>query len=194
MDDAFTLVRRAVGLLPEDVVTESGWTAEDVREAIGLQEWEMALDMLDEIADARPAPVAFWRMLAEAARQMMLDRRRRWYEWRGWEAEHGTFRATLTLLGVDEGGRRSAFSGDGQLRPLWDIGSRTAGGVPDLYVARLWVESRERLGPGETAGIRLAPLRPGEWRHLRPGGPVTMHEGRPVVGVAEIVEVLPPRV
>ncbi|GAA0345341.1 hypothetical protein [Streptomyces blastmyceticus] len=99
MDDAFTLLRQAVDLLPEDAVAENGQTAGDARKEIELQEWEMALDVLIEIADIHPVSITFWKMLSEAARQMMLDRSRRWCEWRGWEAEHGTIRATLSLLG-----------------------------------------------------------------------------------------------
>ncbi|MFD8754611.1 hypothetical protein ACFV0O_27035 [Kitasatospora sp. NPDC059577] len=194
MDDAFTLLRRATDLLPEDAVADNGRTAEDVRGEIELQEWEMALDMLIEIADVHPVSITFWEMLSEAARQMVLDRSRRWCEWRGWEVRHGTIRATLALLGSDEGGRRSAFSGDGRLRPMWDIGHRDAAGRQDLNIARLWVEFAPQLGPGETADVRLAPLRPEQWQHLKPGDVITMHEAGPAAGIAEIIEVLPPGV
>ncbi|MFD8912640.1 hypothetical protein [Streptomyces sp. NPDC059575] len=194
MRDAFTLLRQAVDLLPEDAVAENGQTVGDVRKDIELQEWEMALAMLIEIADVHPVPVGFWEMLAEAARQMMSDRSRRWCEWRRWEVEHGTIRATLTLLGAHEGGRQGAFSGDGRLRPLWDIGNRSADGRQGLNVARLWVEFAPEFGPGETADVRLAPLQPEQWRHLRRGDVITMHEGQLAVGIAEIIEVLPPRV
>ncbi|MEV7975009.1 hypothetical protein [Streptomyces sp. NPDC086519] len=193
MDDAFTLLRQAADLLSEDAVAENGQTVADVRRDIQLQEWETALDVLIEIADTHPASVTFWEKLAEAARQMMLDRSRRWCDWRGWEVRHGTIRATLTLLRADEGGRQSAFSGDGVLRPLWDIGHRTAAGQQDLNIALLWVEFAPRLGPGETADVRLAPLQPEQWRHLQPGDVITMHEAQPVAGIAEIIEVLPPR-
>lgn len=193
MDDAFTLLRQAVDLLPEDAVADSGLTVGDVREAVDLQEWEMALDVLIEIADIHPVPITFWEKLAEAARQMMLHRTRRWCEWRGWETEHGTIRATLTLLEADKGGRRSAFSGDGRLRPLWDIGNRTADGHQALNIALLWVEFASQLAPGNTADVRLAPLQPESWQHLKPGDAITMHEAQPAVGVAEITEVLPPR-
>jgi hypothetical protein len=193
MDDAFTILRQAVDLLPEDATAENGQTVGDVREDIGFGEWELVLGGLIEIADVHPVSIAYWEMLAEAARQMMMDRSRRWCEWRAWELGHGTVRATLSLLGADEGGRRSAFSGDGSLRPLWDIGNRTADGQPDLNIARIWVEFAPHLGPGETADVRLAPLRPEQWRHLKPGDMITMHEARPAVGIAEIIEVLPPR-
>ncbi|MFE1781602.1 hypothetical protein ACFW9F_03160 [Streptomyces sp. NPDC059506] len=193
MDDAFTLLRQAVDVLPEDAMAENGQTVGDVRKEIELQEWEMALDVLIEIADVHPVSLTFWEMLSEAAGQMMLDRSRRWCEWRGWEVKHGTIRATLTFLEADESGRQSAFSGDGQLRPLWDIGHRTADGQQDLNIARLWVEFELQLGPGETADVRLAPLQPEQWQHLKPGDVITMHEAQPAAGIAEIIEVLPPR-
>ncbi|WP_420713125.1 MULTISPECIES: hypothetical protein [unclassified Streptomyces] len=194
MDDAFTLLRQAVDLLPEDAVTENGVTVGDVRDDIRNQEWEMVLGILEEFGDVHPVSLEFWELLAEAARQMMLDRSRRWCEWRGWEVRHGTVRATLSLVDAEEGGRRTAFAGDGRLRPMWDIGHSTAGGERELSIARLWVEYESELGPGETADVRLAPLRPGQWQHLEPGDVIFMHEARSVAGVAEIIEVLPPRV
>ncbi|MFF9813458.1 hypothetical protein [Streptomyces sp. NPDC014006] len=54
MDDAFTLLRQAVDLLPEDAVAENGQTVGDVRRDIELQEGEMVLDVLIEIADVPP--------------------------------------------------------------------------------------------------------------------------------------------
>ncbi|WP_367132664.1 MULTISPECIES: hypothetical protein [Streptomyces] len=193
MDDAFTLLRQAVDLLPEDAGAKNGQTVGDVREDIERQEWEMMLDVLIGIADVNPVSSTLWVMLAEAARQMMLDRSRRWCEWRSWEVTHGTVRATLTLLGADEGGRQSAFSGDGRLRPLWVFGNRAADGQRGLHIARLWVEFASHLGPGETADVRLAPLQPEHWQHLKPGDVITMHEAQPAVGIAEIIEVLSPR-
>lgn len=192
MDDAFTLLRRAADLLPDDMTAAHGRTVGHVREEMARQEWELTVDLLLEIGDVHPAPAAFWELLAEATRQMALDRVRSWCMWRAGEARHGTVRATLTLLRGDEGGRRGSFSGDGQLRPLWDIGHRTGDGRRDLDVARLWVEGAPRLGPGETAGVRLAPLRPERWRHLTPGDVITMREAGPAVASAEIVEVRPP--
>ncbi|MFJ4964570.1 hypothetical protein ACIP6P_19335 [Streptomyces sp. NPDC088729] len=58
------------------------------------------------------------------------------------------------------------------------------------------MESAPKLGPAETAGVRLAPLRPQQWKHLKPGDVITMHEARPAAGIAEITEIteiLPPR-
>ncbi|WRO08552.1 hypothetical protein SJX93_02545 [Streptomyces cyaneofuscatus] len=193
MDDAFTRLRLAADLLPEEAAAESGWTAEDVREDIGRYEWERALDALTEIGDVHPVSVDFWERLAEAARQMMLDRSRRWCEWRAWEVRHGTIRATLTLVAAEEGLRRTAFSGDGRLRPMWDIGNRRADGERDLDIATLWVENAAELGPGETAEVRLAPLTPERWSHLRCGDAITMYEARPVAGTGRVIEVAAPR-
>lgn len=193
MDDAFTLLRQAVDLLPEEAAAENGQTVGDVREDIRRQEWEMVLGVLIEIGDVHPVSVEFWDLLAEAARQMMLDRSRRWCEWRRWEVRNGTLRATLSLVGAEAGRRRTAFAADGRLRPMWDIGNRTAGGERELNIARLWVEYAQELGPGEAADVRLAPLSPEQWRHLKCGDVITMHEARPVVGTATVIEVLPPR-
>ncbi|MGW7072726.1 hypothetical protein ACWGII_37000 [Streptomyces sp. NPDC054855] len=192
MDDAFTLLRKAVDLLPEDAMTENGVTVGDVREDIKRQEWESVLGLLIEFGDVHPISLDFYELLAEAARQMMLDRSRRWCEWRGWEVRHGTVRATLSLPEVENGGRRSAFAGDGRLRPMWDIGYRTTDGERELSVARVWVEFAEEIGPGETADVRLAPLSPAQWRHLKCGDVITMHEARPASGTATVIEVVPP--
>lgn len=123
---------------------------------------------------------------------MMLDRSRRWCEWRGWEVRHGMVRETLSLPEAKKGGRRSAFAGDGRLRAMWDIGNRTTDGERELSVARVWVEFAEELGPGETADVRLAPLSPEHWRHLKRGDVITIHEARLVAGTATVIEVLPP--
>ncbi|MEV7090744.1 hypothetical protein AB0O07_33620 [Streptomyces sp. NPDC093085] len=154
-------------------------------------EWELALDLLMEIGDEHAVSLQFWSLLADAARQMMLEHSAGWCEWRAWEMQHGTFRARLSLLSTEEGGRQTAFPGQGQLRPLWDIGNRAPDGGQAVNVARLWVEGVPGLAPGESATVRLAPLSPEQWRHVEPGDGITMHEGRPVVGMATIIEVIP---
>ncbi|MFF0739267.1 hypothetical protein ACFYVL_02600 [Streptomyces sp. NPDC004111] len=196
MDDAFTLLRHAADLLPRSAVAESGATADDVDEYIEHQEWETALALLLDVADVCRLPESCWEMLAEAARQMALGRTRRWCEWRRQETVHGTVRARLTLRSTEEGGRRTPFAGDGRLRPLWDLAPGEPNAEQALHVAVIWVESARELGPGETADIRLAPLRPEHWRKrdLKPGDTITMHEGRPAVGTATITEILPPGV
>jgi hypothetical protein len=85
MDDAFTLLRRATDLLPEDARAENGVTVDDVRDDQRHQEWELVLDLLMEIADEQPVSLRFWSLLEDAARQMMLEHSADWCEWRAWE-------------------------------------------------------------------------------------------------------------
>ncbi|MFF7240936.1 hypothetical protein [Streptomyces collinus] len=192
MDDAFTLLRRATDLLPEGARAVDGVTVDDVRDCQRHQEWELVLGLLMEIADEQPVSLRFWSLLEDAARQMMLEHSADWCEWRAWEMRHGTLRARLSLLSTEEGGRRTDFSGQGRLRPLWDIGNLAPDGGQSVNVAWLWVESAPRMAPGESATVRLAPLSPEQWRHVQPGDVITMHEGRPVVGTAVVIEVAPP--
>ncbi len=192
MDDAFTLLSRAAGLLPHGARSGIGATVGDVRDFERRQEWEFVLELLLEFGDEHPVPGAYWSLLEAAARQMMLERTARWCAWREGETRRGVFRAELTLSPAGKGRRVSAFQGDGWLRPLWDIGVRTAGGEPEMFVAVVWVEGAATLGPGESAPVRLAPLSPDRWRHLVPGAELTLHEGRPVGGTATVLEVAPP--
>ncbi|MFF1744063.1 hypothetical protein [Streptomyces mirabilis] len=97
------------------------------------------------------------------------------------------------VLDVDVERERASLSGDGRLRPMWDIGNHSAGGERELSIARLWVEYAQEIGLGETADVRPAPMSPEQWRHLKCGDVITMHEARPVAGTATVIEVLPPR-
>ncbi|WP_246235184.1 hypothetical protein [Streptomyces boluensis] len=198
-DDAFSLLWQAVDLLPEYAPANDGTSgalasAAEIRAELADQEWELALDLLIEAGDAHPAPhpapPAYWDLLGEAARQMLLDRARRWCGWRGAEARHGAVRARLTLRAAAAGGRHTAVPGDGRLRPMWDLGHRTATGEQALDIAALWVESAPELAPGDTADVRLLPLGPERWRHLRPGDTINLHETRAVAGTATVVEVM----
>ncbi|HEX5541901.1 MAG TPA: hypothetical protein VFX60_10130 [Micromonospora sp.] len=168
---------------------EAGTTVAGANEYLDHDEWEIALDILVELGDAYRTETAYWDLLAEAARLMWLSRTERWCHWRRAEVVHGVVRLDLQLVdpGV-AGGRRTPIPGDGRLRPLWDIGDVTAAGDPDLYVARLWVESQPDLQPGGRAVVRLAPLSPQRWRRLTPGDVITMHEQMPVAGTATIIE------
>ncbi|WP_239153299.1 hypothetical protein [Virgisporangium aliadipatigenens] len=111
-----------------------------------------------------------------------------WCHWGRGESVHGVFRAELRLHAPADGGRRVPVPGRGVLRPLWHLGGRTPAGDPDLLVARVWVESAPELPPGSTGSVRLSPLSPMLWRHLRPGMTITMHEGRPAVATATVIE------
>jgi hypothetical protein len=76
---------------------------------------------------------------------------------------------------------------------MWDIGNHSAGGERELSIARVWAEYAQELGPGGTADVRLAPMSPEQWRQLKCGDVITMHESRSVAGTATVIEVLPPR-
>ena len=67
---------------------------------------------------------------------------------------------------------------------MWAIDRRN-----DLHAARIWVEYAPQIPPGGQGRIRLAPLTPENWRHLEPGAPITMYEGRSTGGTATITQV-----
>jgi hypothetical protein len=123
---------------------------------------------------------------------MRLEHSTAWCRWRRRETIHGIIRADLQLLASEDGGRRTPIPGRGKTRPLWDLGQLTAAGEPDFRIAVIWVEYAPELVPATTGRIRLAPLDPVPWLQLRPGDVITMHEGRPVAGIATIVEVTRP--
>ncbi|WP_344958317.1 hypothetical protein [Actinomadura miaoliensis] len=188
--DVRGLLREATCFVPAAVAVDGGVTATDACEYLEHDEWEVALHILVELGDAYPASTSFWDVLAQAARQMRLERTEAWCHWRCWEVVHGVIRADLQLVpSADPGGRRTPVPGAGVLRPLWHIGDVTAAGDPDMYVARIWVEDASELAPGARGSVRLAPLSSERWRRLAPGDVITMHERRPVAGTATITQV-----
>lgn len=186
--DVPALLAAASRLVPEETATENDITVDDVREYLAHHEWEVALGLLEELGDVRPLPLGFWETLATAAEQMQLAHSAAWCHWRCHEVRNGIIRADLTLRPAGEGRRGTPFPGAGVLRPMWNIGNRTPAGEPALDIARLWVESTPVLGPGERASVRIAPLAPSRWRHLRPGQTIAMHEDRTVAGTAVVLE------
>ncbi|MEV5613334.1 hypothetical protein [Streptomyces sp. NPDC052225] len=191
--DVPELLEAAGLLVPEESATENDITVADVWEYLTHDEWELALGLLEELADARPLPLGFWEDLATAAEQLRLEKSAAWCHWRSYEACHGIIRADLTLRPAAEARRRTPISGAGVLRPMWNIGNRTpTGDDPALDIARLWVERTPFLEPGGRATVRLAPLDPQRWRHLGPGQVITMHEDRSVAGSAVVLEVRRP--
>ncbi|GAA4831953.1 hypothetical protein [Kitasatospora terrestris] len=190
--DVPALLEAACLLVPAATATENDLTVDDVWEHLAHDDWETALGLLESLGDARPLPLDFWADLAGAAEQLRLERSAAWCRWRWNETRRGVIRAGLTLEPAAENRRRTPFAGAGALRPLWDIGHRAPDGGPAFDVAALWVEHTPFLAPGEHATVRLAPLDPARWRHLRPGHRITMHEGRPVGGTATVLEVLHP--
>ncbi|MCI3150547.1 hypothetical protein ELQ39_02005 [Streptomyces sp. GB4-14] len=186
--DVVTLLQSASLLVPEETATENDVTAHDVREYLAHDEWEAALGLLEELGDGPPLPAAFWASMAAAAEELRLERSAAWCHWREGETRNGVIRADLTLRAPSDGGRRSPLPGTGVLRPMWDIGARTAAGEPDYKIALVRVEDAPVLEPGGRATVRLAPLTPRSWCHLEPGQVITMHETRTVAGTAVVVQ------
>ncbi|MEU3046232.1 hypothetical protein ABZ705_06790 [Streptomyces sp. NPDC006984] len=190
--DVVELLQGASLLVPEETATENDITVRDVWEYLAQDEWEVALDLLEELGDHHPLPLTFWKTLAKAAEQMRLERSAAWCHWRCSEIRHGVIRADLALRPAEESRRKTAIHGAGVLRPMWNIGNRMPTGEPALNIASLWVEYRPSLEPGERSSVRLLPLDPEQWRHVEPGQRITMHEDRSVAGTAVILEVQRP--
>lgn len=182
-------LRQAAVTVPRWATSEAGATVADAVEYLDHNEYEIALDVLTELGDAYAAETSFWNLLAAAAAEMSLNRTKAWCHWRAAEARHGIIRADLQLFSpAQPGARRTAIPGDGILRPLWNIGLVMPEGHPDLRIARIWVERAPQLDPGARGPIRLAPLSPEGWRHLKPGSQITMHEQVPPAGTATITQ------
>ncbi|WP_344624772.1 hypothetical protein [Kitasatospora arboriphila] len=190
MTDAFTLLLQAADLLPDGVRTAEGGTAEDVRDCGWRHDWEFAFDLLLAMGRARSLPPPYWGLLADAAGQVGRERTARWCDWRRGEAERGGVRAELVLAGADAGWRTTPFAGDGRLRPMWDIGLRTATGEPSLAVAALWVEDEPFLAPGGAAAVRLAPLTPELWQGVAVGDRLALYESAVPGGSARVLGIV----
>jgi hypothetical protein len=193
--DVPELLCRATDLVPADAKSDAGLGAEDIRDYLNHNEWEVALGILEDFDGIHWQTVEFWDLLTDAAQQMWLKHDAAWCQWRRGETLHGIIRADLQLVAPDAGGRRIPVPGTGQLRPMWAIGHTAPGGHADPHIAIIWVESAPEISPGGRGSIRLAPLTPANWRHLTPGDVITMHEQQPVSGTATITEIqhpLPP--
>ncbi|MFI1364892.1 hypothetical protein [Streptomyces griseochromogenes] len=190
--DVPELLETASLLVPEEITTENDFTVNDVREYLALDEWEVALGLLEELGDVRPLPLSFWETLAIAAERMRLGKSAAWCHWRCYETRNGIIRADLALRPAGENRRQTPLSGAGALRPMWNIGNRAPDGEPALNIAGLWVEFMPFLEPGGRATVRLAPLDTSQWQHLRAGQVITMHEDRTVAGTAVVLEVRTP--
>ncbi|WP_246568634.1 hypothetical protein [Polymorphospora rubra] len=185
--DVADLLARAAAMVPADVVNEAGATVADVREYLDHDEWEAALYLLMDLGTSWRPTTAWWDLLVDSAETMRHPAAAAWCHWGRWESIHGIVRAELRLLSPSEGGRRTPT----QARASSDRSGTSADGRPgrpNLLVARIWVEPAPAMPPGATGPVRLGPLSPALWRHLRPGMTITMHEGQPTVGTATIIE------
>ncbi|MDQ8705214.1 hypothetical protein RCO28_22335 [Streptomyces sp. LHD-70] len=191
--DVIEILQGASLLVPEAQAGADDLTVSDVWEHLSDDAWDVAVALLEELGGAPPLPPSFWQELATAAGQLHLPRSAAWCRWRADEAVHGIVRADLTLAPEGESRRRTPLPGAGVLRPMWRIGHRTPQGEPVLDIAALWVESVPFLEPGGRATVRLAPLVPPRWRHLRPGQVITLHEDNSTAGTAVVLDVRPPQ-
>ncbi|MFE4529029.1 hypothetical protein ACFRMO_32780 [Streptomyces anulatus] len=187
--DVPDLLESASLLVPAETATENDITVQDIWDYLAHDEWEIALGLLEELGDGRSIPPALWEKLAEAAEQLRMDRSAAWCNWRCAEIRNGVIRAELTLRPAGEGRRTTPISGAGVLRPMWDIGDLSHTGERAVSIAALWVENMPILEPGGQASVRLVPLTPSHWTHVRPGQRITMHEDRSVAGTAVVSEV-----
>ncbi|MEB3964408.1 hypothetical protein OKJ48_29860 [Streptomyces kunmingensis] len=187
--DVPELLESASLLVPEATATGNDLTVRDIWDHLVHDEWEIALGVLEELGDGHPLPLAFWEKLADAAEELRLERSAAWCHWRCAEIRHGVIRAELTLRPAAEARRTTAISGAGVLRPMWDIGHLSPTGERAVSIAALWVEDMPCLEPGGRATVRLVPLTPSQWTHVRPGRWITMYEDRTVAGTAVVLEV-----
>lgn len=190
--DVVGILEAAALLVPQGVATENEITVSDVWDYLAHDEWEVALDLLEELGDEWTAPTGFWEELERAAGAMGLERSRAWCQWRGTETRAGVIRAELALRPAGETFRRTPIPGAGVLRPMWDIGNVRGDGAPELDIALVWVEFAADLSPGDRAPVRLLPLAPERWGHLAPGDLITMYETSATGGTARVLEVQSP--
>ncbi|GAA5006195.1 hypothetical protein [Streptomyces siamensis] len=190
--DVLELLESAALLVPEDRASGNDVTASDVWEYLAADDWELALGLLEELTDTGPLPVPFWESLAAAAEGLRMERSAAWCHWRCSELRNGVVLADLTLRPAAEAPRTGPVPGAGVLRPMWDLGERTADGEPAVRIAGMWVERTDFLEPGGQGRVRLVPLVPSGWLHVEPGQEITMYETRVAAGTAVVVDVRPP--
>ncbi|MCC3771594.1 hypothetical protein [Streptomyces sp. UNOC14_S4] len=191
--DVPRLLEAASLLVPEATATEDDLTVHDVWDHLVRDEWETALNVLEELRGRPEPPTTFWEALADAAERLRMPRSAAWCHWRRLELRDGVIRADLTLRSAAESRRKTPiFSGTHAFRPMWNIGHRSPAGGMAVNIASLWFEERLFLEPGGRARVRLHPLDPAQWTHVVPGQRIDMHEGMPVSGTAVVLEVRRP--
>lgn len=97
-------------------------------------------------------------------------------------------RARLRVVAVEAGGPQEGVASGS--RPNWGIGQRLSGdGL--LGRAPITVEEAELIAPGATGVIRVHPADWDAWEGVRTGDVIPMLEGPRIVGVAEVIEIVP---
>ncbi|MGE0708622.1 MAG: hypothetical protein AB7N76_12620 [Planctomycetota bacterium] len=100
----------------------------------------------------------------------------------------GRFLVRLRLFSTEEGGRRGLVYS--VYRPNWDIGNKNEG-RPTINGAEVFLVADEPLAPGQVGLAWLRPLVPDLWSHVQVGQEIALHEGKPVLGTATVLVVLP---
>ena len=118
-----------------------------------------------------------------------MDFEREHERWTALERLGGYIRARLRLVAAEDGGRQTPIASG--YRSRWAF-------PPEVHTenhdAPLTIESGpdQWLDPGEETLVRIHPLAPELWPPIAPGLRLEMVEGARLVGVAEVVEVVPP--
>ncbi|MEV6621145.1 hypothetical protein AB0M83_27955 [Amycolatopsis sp. NPDC051106] len=107
--------------------------------------------------------------------------------WTATEEERGYIRARLRLVTTEQGGRHTAIHSG--YRAHWAFPSDVH---RERHDAPLTLEGRKTLAPGNEAMIRLHPLAPDLWPPISAGLRLSMLEGPRLVGLADVVNVVPP--
>jgi len=98
----------------------------------------------------------------------------------------GGYRVMVRLLREDEGGRKTALSGEGEYRANWTFDSDDPSdqkGAPMLIDA-------DTLAPGAESAASLIRLFPDSWPEVEVGARLTAFEGRRRVAEAVVTHVL----
>lgn len=92
--DVVELLESACLLVPEEAATENDISVQDVwdhlaHDELAHDEWQTALNLLEEPGDGQPLPLTLWEQLAEAAGRLGFERSAAWCHWRCSEIRNG---------------------------------------------------------------------------------------------------------
>lgn len=118
---------------------------------------------------------------------LSMDPDREHGRWAATGHECGYIRARLRLLTTAQGGRHTPICSG--YRAHWAF---PPGFHQEDHDAPLTLEPERTLAPGDEAMVRLHPLAPDLWPQGTPGLRLSMFEGTKLVGLADVVEFVPP--
>ena len=95
------------------------------------------------------------------------------------------FHARLRLLTADQGGWKSPVAT--RVMCLCDVGKMHRG-KPVFLDARLTLEDRAELAPGEETVFLVEPLHEELWDHVQPGQSITIQEGFATKGSGTVLD------